>query len=111
MDPVARYRELIKQVITGHAQIKPAFGEVRVETIFDETQDHYALIHSGWDGLTRIEGEVIHVDIINGKIWIQHDGTEHGVARELEALGVPRQAIVLAFHAPIKRPLTGYAVG
>jgi len=48
---------------------------------------------------------------LDGKIWIQHDGTEHGVARELEALGVPRQAIVLGFDAPVKRPLTDYAVG
>jgi len=111
MDTIAHYRELVKQVITAHAQHKPVFGDVRIETIFDETQDHYELIHVGWDGLIRVEGAVIHIDILDGKIWIQHDGTEHGVARELEALGVPRQAIVLGFHAPVKRPLTDYAVG
>ena len=51
------------------------------------------------------------MDIINGKIWIQHDGTKDGVARALEELGVARQEIVLGFHAPVQRPLTGYAVG
>lgn len=111
MDTVAHYRELVKQVIKEHAAQRPVFGEVRIETIFDEAQEHYELVEVGWDGLWRIEGAVIHIDIIDGKIWIQHDGIEHGIARELEALGVPRQAIVLGFHAPVKRPLTGYAVG
>lgn len=111
MDIIAHYRELVKQVIKEHAEMPQGFGDVRIETIFDEIQDHYALVEVGWDGLTRIEGQVIHIDIIGDKIWIQHDGTEHGVARELEALGVPRQSIVLGFHAPIKRPLTDYAVG
>lgn len=111
MDTMTRYRELIEQVITEHAQIKPAFGEVRIEAIFDEEQDHYELTYAGWDGSRRIEGTVIHVDIIDGKIWIQHDGTEHGVARELEALGVSPKEIVLGFHSPAKRPLTEYAVG
>jgi hypothetical protein len=87
MESIARYRELIKRVITRHAQIPSVSGEVRIETIFDAAQDHYALVYTGWDGLRRIEGEVIHIDIINGKIWIQHDGTEYGVARELEDLG------------------------
>ena len=109
MDTLGHYRELVKQVIHAHAR-QPLFGEVRVETIFDETQDHYELIHTGWEGLSRIEGAVIHVDIIDSKIWIQHDGTEHGIARELETLGVPRTDIVLGFHSPAKRPHTGYAV-
>lgn len=66
----------------------------------DKAQDHYALVEAGWDGLRRIEGQVLRIDIIDGKIWIQHDGTEHGIARELVALGVPRQAIVLGFTRP-----------
>lgn len=112
MDPLNRYRELIKQVIRGHAVHKPVNADVRIETIFDELQDHYEMAESGWTvGGDRIEGTVIHIDIINDKIWIQFDGTEYGVARELEDLGVPRHDIVLAFHSPAKRPFTGYAVG
>ncbi len=109
MDTIDRYRELVKKILTEHAQYKPAFGEVRTELIFDEAQEHYQFGEVGWDGFRRIEGVIIHVDIINGKIWIQHDGTEHGIARELEALGVPRSDIVLGFHHPAKRPLTEYA--
>jgi hypothetical protein len=110
MDTLTQYREAIKQVIKGHAD-PTNYADVREELIFDESQDHYELALNGWEGLNRIDGVVIHIDIIDGKIWIQHDGTEYGVARELEELGIPRQSIVLAFHSPVKRPYTGYAVG
>jgi len=46
----------------------------------------------------------------NGKIWIQHDGTERGVANDLVEWGVPKEAIVLAFHAPYRWQYTGFAV-
>ena len=39
----------------------------------------------------------------------QHDGTEEGIANRLVAQGVPKEHIVLAFHAPYKRPYTGFA--
>jgi hypothetical protein len=44
------------------------------------------------------------------KIWIQHDGTEGGIANELVERGVPKQDIVLAFHSPFKRQFTEFAV-
>ena len=53
----------------------------------------------------------MHVDIKDNKIWIQHDGTEIGIAGELEKLGVPKSDIVLGFHAPYKRKFTDFAVG
>ena len=51
----------------------------------------------------------MHLDIKNGKIWIQHDGMEIGVANELVELGVAKEHIVLAYHPPYKRPYTGFA--
>lgn len=31
------------------------------------------LMHVGWDRGRRIHGSLVHVDIINGKVWIQRD--------------------------------------
>jgi hypothetical protein len=56
-------------------------------------------------------GCVLHLDIKNGKIWIQQNGTEIGIADELVKLGVPKEDIVLAFHEPLMRQYTGFAVG
>lgn len=78
--------------------------------IFDHENDHYQLLYVGWHENTRIRGCILHIDIKNNKIWIQHDGTEIGVANVLVDNGVPKEDIVLAFHAPYKRPYTGFAV-
>jgi hypothetical protein len=40
-------------------------------------------MHVGWNGQRRVHGCVVHVYIIQGKIWIQHDGTNRPVAEEL----------------------------
>ena len=40
----------------------------------------------------------VHLDIINGKVWIQRDGTEDGVGYALEAAGIPKEDIVPSFH-------------
>lgn len=50
------------------------------------------------------------IDILDGKVWIQRDGTEYGIARELEKAGIPKHHIVLGFHTPDVRPFTEYAV-
>jgi hypothetical protein len=66
---------------------------------------------SGKNGRRRVHGVVLHFDIIDGKFSVQYDGTDRPVVEELEAAGVPREDIVLAFHSPDTRRLTGYAVG
>jgi len=49
-------------------------------------------------------------EIINGKIWIQRDGTEYGIANELVAAGIPKNKIVLAFHPEDVRQYTDFAI-
>jgi hypothetical protein len=46
-------------------------------TVLDRAQDHYLLMAVGWDGHKRVHAPLIHVDIIDGKFWIQHDGRGH----------------------------------
>jgi len=53
---------------------------------------------------------VLQIDIKEEKIWIQHDGTEIGIANELLDLGVQNLDIILAFLAPYKRQYSGFAV-
>lgn len=53
----------------------------------------------------------MHINIRNDKIWIQHDGTEAGVANLLVEMGVPKTDIVLAYQSPFKRRYTEFAVG
>ena len=111
MERVEKYRKLVEQIIKARSNYKPAFGDIEVQTIFDRENDHYELVNLGWNDYKRIRGCLLHLDIKDGKIWIQHDGTEDGVANDLVEMGVPKEDIVLAFHPPYKREYTGFAVG
>ncbi len=64
----------------------------------------------GWENVRRIHGCIVHIDIIDGMVWIQRNGTEDGIAIELEQAGIPKKNIVLGFHEPDVRQHTGYAV-
>jgi hypothetical protein len=64
----------------------------------------------GWEHLTRIYQTIIHIDIKDGKIWLQQNLTEQNPAEELVAMGVPREDIVLGLQPPYKRPYTDYGV-
>jgi len=109
MDTLERYRQIIERILTDYAQIPYAHGDIRSQTVFDRSNDHYLLINVGWDR-RRVHGCLVHIDIIDGKVWIQRDGTEEGIATELEAAGVPKEHIVLAFRSPEMRKHTGYAI-
>lgn len=110
MAKVDNYKQYIKDIIIRYSQYKPSYGDVDVQTVFDEKHNHYHLMTVGWNGDRRIRGSILHIDIKDNKIWIQHDGTEEGVANELLNQGVPKQDIVLAFHSPFRRQFTGFGV-
>lgn len=112
MDNLSLYRQYIQELLTERAKLRSPFDPVASETIFDTISDRYQLVNVGWkDASTRIYGCVLHVDIKDGKIWVQHDGTEEAIADQLVARGVPKQDIVLAYHAPHVRQYTDFAVG
>jgi XisI protein len=110
MDILDKYREIIQKILEEHAAIPYAYGEINSEVIVSQNRNHYLLMCEGWDRDKRIYGCVVHVKIMNDKIWIQRDGLEEGITKELVAAGVPKEHIVLAFHPPEVRQYTGYAI-
>jgi hypothetical protein len=105
------YQEIIQKVLEQHSKTKPSYGDIERFTAFDTQNDHYQMLSVGWEGHRRIYGCLIHIDIKDGKVWVQYDGTEDGVANELVELGVPKLDIVLAYQAPYARRYTDFAVG
>jgi hypothetical protein len=110
MAKIDEYRQIVRDLLTEYSQIKANNEEVEAELIFDLVRDRYQLVHVGWSRKRRIYGCVLHLDINDSKIWIQHDGTEVGIANELVARGVPKADIIIGFHSPFKRQFTEFAV-
>ncbi len=104
------YRQIIETVLAPYVSIRYADGEIQNEALFDRERDHYAVVSVGWQDGRRVYHSLIHLDLINGKVYIQRDGTEDGIGYELEAAGIPKSDIVPAFHPVTVRPYTGYAV-
>jgi hypothetical protein len=109
MAELDKYRAIIKSILNEYAQYKPSYGEIETEAIFDAEKDHYELVHVGWEDKKRVHGSVIHLDIKDGRVWIQHDGTSEGIADELVEAGIPKEHIVLGFRYPQYRKYTEFA--
>ena len=110
MAELEQYREIVQNLLKNYAAHSEDDQNVDTELILDMARDHYQLVHVGWQNERRVYGCVLHLDIKDGKIWLQHNGTESDVAAELVEMGIPKTNIVIGFHSPFKRQFTEYAV-
>ncbi|MEM8641530.1 MAG: XisI protein [Cyanobacteria bacterium P01_G01_bin.54] len=97
MDTLPAYRDIVKRVIQRYAQFKPSHGDICLETVFDEQQDRYALMQTGWDRNRRVRGNLIYLTLHDNKVWVEYDGLEQGIIEDLLSGGIPPEHIVLAF--------------
>ncbi len=108
-----KYRRIITDLLTQYANA-PAIiigGEHSEEQlILDSERDHYQILTIGWENGKRVYYPIFHLDIRNGKIWVQEDATDFDLVGQLERRGVAKTDIVLGFQPPYKRALSGYAV-
>jgi hypothetical protein len=110
MDPLDRYREIIETTLMEYTRVRYAYGDIQTEEVFDRVRDRYLLMNVGWDQGKRVHGSLVHIDIIDGNLWIQRDGTETGIAVELIRAGVPKERMVLGFRAPEVRAHIDFTV-
>ncbi|HEY9850813.1 MAG TPA: XisI protein [Leptolyngbyaceae cyanobacterium] len=103
-------RDIIEKVLKEYADFLGSDEEVQMELVFDRDRDRYLLVETGWQNGYRIYGTLLHIDIIDNQLWIQHDGTEDGIAVDLIAAGIPRDRIVLGFRNIEERKHTDLAV-
>jgi hypothetical protein len=110
MDTLTTYRKIVQDALQKYVDVKYAYGDIHNEALFDSKADRYMVVSVGWEGMKRVHGSLIHIDIIEGKVWIQRDGTEDGIANELVEGGIPKEHIVLGYKEPEIRKYTDFAV-
>jgi hypothetical protein len=111
MDRLERYREIIHHLQEEYKRLyeRQRNSEVETAVISDDAHGQYLLMRVGWRGETRVRRALFYLRLKDGKIWIEEDWTQEGVATELVAAGVPHEDIVLAFTPPELRHLTEFA--
>jgi hypothetical protein len=106
---LTNYQTAIQQVFDDYINFLGESEDIRLEIVIDQQRNRYLLVEVGWENGRRIHGTLLHIDIINNKLWIQQDGTEDGVADDLIALGISPHQIVLGFKPIEHRALTKFA--
>ncbi|MFN4255136.1 MAG: XisI protein [Saprospiraceae bacterium] len=111
MEKLVNYRNWVKELLTSYAT-PPSNGQPDVEEqlIFDTEHDHYQLLAVGWENGRRVFFCILHLDIKNGKIWLQENSTDYDIVEDLIEKGVPKSDIVIGFHPADVRQLTEFAV-
>ncbi|MEZ4776202.1 MAG: XisI protein [Bacteroidia bacterium] len=112
MDQVNIYKSFVKEVVLSVAAMTPSDEFSETQSILDDERGHYVLIDIGWNKKKRTYLPFLHIDVkSDGKVWIQHDGTDIIIAEQLAQKGIPKSEIVLGFRAPHVRPMMeDYAV-
>lgn len=107
MEKIDQHKSIVKQVVEEIYAMIPDDEQIETQLIEDETRGHYILAAVGWLNDTYRElNTFIHLDVKpDGKVWIQHDGTDQKIALMLIEKGIDKSDIVLAFHAPHRREM------
>jgi XisI protein len=114
MDKVINYKNIVRTLSQYIASISPSDANVETQLIMDDERGHYLLYSVGWEKNDYREyAPFVHIDIkSDGKVWIQHDGTDLKIAFMLVEKGIPKSDIVLGFRSPFRRQeISEFAVG
>jgi len=98
------------QLVYKHAEYGTKDERLASLPICDTRTDNYLLIDVGWAPTGRAHWVIFHLRLHDGKVWIERDGIEYGIAQDLLDAGIPKEDIVLAFYRPKRRELTGFAM-
>lgn len=105
------YQDIIIALLEEYAAIPSSYPTtLKDELIIDTERNHFQLLTIGWENNQFVHEAIFHLDIIDGKIWIQQNNSEAKLTDELLERGVPKSDIVLGFQHPSVRGYSGFAV-
>jgi|ERR1051325_589937 hypothetical protein len=110
MDKLDSYRKILREVVNRHANYASDQQSIETLAICDDKSDNYLLVDVGSENSSRAYWVVFHLRIQNGKIRIEQDGIEYGIAQDLLEAGVPKEDIVPAFVDPKAQGASDLAV-
>ncbi len=108
MDQVAKlnhYRQLLQQIVERHAAMPAEPEDLESFPICDTTHDHYLLMDVGGGGRGRTGYVVFHLRLCDGKVRVERDGIEYGIAQDLIEAGIPPEDIVMSYYHQTSQPL------
>jgi XisI protein len=109
---IKKYQKAILAILEPYAEVKYSNIEGGNILIADTKNHRYLVMTVGFEKKGGFCHDApMHMDIINGKIWVYRNMTEIDVGAELEKRGVPKTDIVVGYYSPKMREYTDYALG
>lgn len=109
MDKLKLYQDAVIGLLEKYVAIKPEnLPNIEQHLLADRMHNHFAFIRLGWNDDHFIYQCVIHFDIKDDKIWLQHNQTDQNLIEELQERGVNPQDITIGFIPPYARSQPTY---
>ncbi len=68
MDKLTKYSNHVHNIINKYGSYRPAHGDIEVQTICDEKNEHHQVLNVGLPNNRRVYDCSLHIDIKNNKI-------------------------------------------
>jgi hypothetical protein len=110
MVKIKKYQKVILSILEAYAKVRYSNLDAENRLIADKENHRYQVVTIGWDGRKFVHDCPLHLDIIDGKIWVQRNMTDIDLDIIFAENGVPKTDIVLGFLSPKMREYSDYAV-
>ena len=98
------FDQKLERLLGEYLENAPDEDEIESLSIIDQKQGNYMFLEVGWQHPRRIYNVLFHLRLKDGKVWIEQDWTERGIAYSLLDIGIPKDSIEFAFQPPEMRP-------
>ncbi len=103
---VAEYQQAIIDTLLDSIPANLIPHTLQMVPVFDCQHHRYQLLCQGWKSEEkRVFYPVIHIEIVDGKVWLQHNQTEIDIGEALANRGIPKSKIILGLYPPSIRQL------
>jgi hypothetical protein len=101
-----RYKRICRQIVERHAAMPSEPTSVESLAVCDSESGNYLLMDIGWYPKERAHYVVVHLRVKGGKVWVEYDGVEYGIAKDLIEAGIPEEDVVWPSNERDRRRFT-----
>ncbi len=108
---IENYQNIITKILKDYADsFNQSPKSIEAKLVFDFERQSFQVLNIGWRNGEYYFYVVFHLEIKNGKVWVNENRTDVLIAQMLVEQGIPKSDIVLGLQSPETRVLSGYAV-
>lgn len=104
VDKLNRYRQILQKVVEHHAAMPAEPQHIESLPICDPIHGDYLLMDVDRSPKGGPGEVVFHLRLKNGKVQVERDGIEDGIAQDLIEAGIQPEDIVFTFYSNESEP-------